>query len=156
MNKKIQTGTEFNKSNFERLYCLYANGQYDIFKDHGLNSPNDGYNFIRENKLIDYLNYKYTIADYFSIITIPEDAIVIINGDIHTSDKVNMGKIKKLNKLELFNDEEFCKKVVVKYKFALKYVKNKTPEICKMALEYDGTNIKFVKNPTPRNVQNGH
>lgn len=123
----------------------YFNNNNDKKKKHI--QKYDGYYIINIKYIHDYLDYKGSLVNRYRIVTVPDNAIVKQDGDKFVSDIIITQKLQHIKDLEYWNDDEFCKKVVTKYREKLKYVRNMTKEICMLALQYDGNNIKYIKNP---------
>ena len=66
-----------------------------------------------------------------------------------------MSKVEELlkQKKELigfdYTNEKECLKVVQQYGYALKYVKEQTPEICLAAVKQNGLVLQYVENRAP-------
>ena len=55
----------------------------------------------------------------------------------------------KISELEIWYDPKHCLKAVERSGYALRYVKEQTPEVCLKAVENDGDALQYVKEQTP-------
>ena len=89
--------------------------------------------------------YDFGIA----FITIPADAKVHTSRYFHKADKLIVDKIIPLEDWEMWDNREFCERILSQTGNALRFVKNQTPELCLTAVRQNGDAIRFVKNQTP-------
>jgi len=105
--------------------------------------------FISLNDLADNLIKNWNSMLYYVDVTIPDDCDVMISPkNEFSSTNAILSEITNLTDNECWHDEEFCKKVIVKYHYILKYVKCQTSEICKMAVDFYADNFEFVNDKT--------
>jgi hypothetical protein len=127
----------------------------DIFRE------NDHYLIIKEKNLATSLIYYGFPVTWIGYITISDDATItpddpfyrlVFKDRIPSPNHYRVDKIMILEKIKIedskyWNDYQFCKEVVIKYGL-LKYVKNKTPELCLLAVQKDGDNLLYVEDQT--------
>lgn len=132
------SGKQFKKLHPEKFIALSSEKQFK--------QPIE---IIPLNELADNLIRKYKSMLYYANVTISDDSDIIIGpkNDISSSNVI-LSEIKELTEHELWYDEDFCKKVLVKYHYILKYVKCQTPEICKLAVDFFADNFQFVHDKT--------
>ena len=178
----LLSGTEFNEKykniNFYKLTNKSEIHNKFQFKD-GINIDTISFNphssckaggiyFTEESKIgmwTDYSNEKMT---FIRKVTILDDAEVYIEDHKFKADTIILGaKILIEEFIETYDDisqfiiqtpsniryiknqtEELCKLAVSQDGFALQYVQNQTEEICKLAVSQNGIAVIYVKNQT--------
>jgi len=90
-----------------------------------------GLYFTEQNKVGKWMFYKD--VKYIRPVIILDDSLIYIEEDKFKADKFYLGEKKLIEDFELWNDETFCKLAVQENGYALKYVKEPTEEIKKLA-----------------------
>lgn len=105
--------------------------------------------FISLNDLADNLIMEYKSMLYYADVIIPDECDIIIDpNNKFSSSNIILSEIKELVNHELWFNEDFCKKVVVKYHYILKFVKCQNYEICKLAVDFFSDNFQYVRDKT--------
>jgi len=158
-------GSKFNKIYQNQLFykilnisCLDYNR---IIYDDGLNIFNnsivDKENYYSEIESIDGIvffkkedihlmcnNYE---AYYIVSVSVPDDAFInMYDNGLYVTDKIiiNMKDAKFIEDFIYWNDQDFCKRQVQENGYTLRFVKNKSKYICKLALEENGNAFQYV------------
>ena len=95
-----------------------------------------------------WLNYSNKPMIYVRLVTIPNDAQVWIETNQFKTDRVILGDRQIISDLDVWNDNLYCLAAVQQCSWALKYVKEQTPEICSAAVKNNGWAIHYVRRVT--------
>ena len=151
----IISGSEFNNL-YSGQICLKLTNDYEChngltFKT-GLNIDNNTFNennqygihFCFENDVTKWAMYGKNVMKYYRFVTIPDDARVVVY-----SNKIKTDKLTLSERFELYDNTEFCnpylKSIVEHFGWTLYYVKNKTPEICEIAVKTNGIALEYIE-----------
>uniref|UniRef100_A0A6C0EBD2 DUF4116 domain-containing protein n=1 Tax=viral metagenome TaxID=1070528 RepID=A0A6C0EBD2_9ZZZZ len=113
------------------------------------------FRFCTEEQILDNISYD---SYYIREVELPEDAEMDKIGlSAYVANKLMMcDKRVKIEEFFDWNDEEFCrktlenssKKVVPNTEHIFKFVKNKTDELCKLAVSIDGASMIYIDDPS--------
>jgi len=143
----ILSGKEF-KATYGTTFYKVINPYTTRFKyQEGLNvdnndlvSPIGGMCFTTMKDIVNYISRS---EDEISIVTIPDDARVHVEGYHFKADKIILGS--KIYKLDFESNLEAVKQTGM----SLQFIENPTPEFQLAAVEQDSYAIQFIPNPTP-------
>ena len=142
--KETLSGKSFNSKFSNQTFYKVFN--YNQFRN-GLNFHFDKH-VISFYDIFNIHKYFMCLTKQFSIVEIPDDAIVTIDGDDFTSNTILLLKIQDIQ--ELFKNYEFCKDFVQKSGYA--YIHNfsyvpvncLTEEICLLAVSEHGVVLSYM------------
>jgi hypothetical protein len=77
-------------------------------------------------------------------VIVPDDAKIIIEQNYFLTDKIILKNRLSIKNLDMWDDYEFCKKLVKTDPCNIRYVKNKSHEICKLAVESNAYAIDYL------------
>lgn len=90
---------------------------------------------------------KYNIDDFdIGIVEIPDDSLITIQDGVYEINKFIMTNI--INSIEFINLPEISELAVSHCNCALKFIKNQTEKLCKIAVRKNGLSLKFVREQT--------
>ena len=162
MTHQVLTGEEFNEKykNYEFYKLLNKDlTNYGFTYKNGLNVDVNKFNptgkcligglYFTEKDNI-YFWIGMDLYFYITKVIIPNDAHIYVETNKFKSDKliVDVDNKISISEYHLWNDEEFCKKVVRFNGYSLRYVKEQTEEICKLAVRNNGYALIYVKEQT--------
>lgn len=154
------SGTEFNKT---QRTCVKLVSRKDFHRStkckSGLNEDTKGILFCDINKMSLWFDNGYghkNDFNYLRNVTIPDDAVVVvdIDKDIYRSDKVILGEKHSILTLDEWNNYSFCENIVrlngLALGFILRYNENYCKKLCSIAVNQNGMALQFVykKNQT--------
>ena len=155
----VLTGAEFNALHADKKFYKVLNDSrchYDFTYTAGLNVDTQPFNpsstcskgglyFCEEEHLHLYL------CSYGSIcatVSIPEDALVYKEDTKYKANKLILHNIQPITELPLWLDANVTKKIVQQNGNAIKYVKEPTEELSRLAVQQNGYAICYVKEPS--------
>ena len=142
-------GRDFNESHTNDKFMILINEENKSEYVSGLNINDKGINFINVNELHNNLyNINNQPYMFYTSVVVPDDALVCNKLYTYNSTKLIINEFKHIKLHELWDDELFCKRVVIKYKGTLRYVRKKTNLICMIATLIDGDSLKYVNDQT--------
>ena len=152
----VLTGEEFNRIHSDTKFYKVLNDSLChngfIYKE-GLNvdthpfTPTGtcsagGLYFCEEDKLINYL---FDYGSFYATVSIPNDALVYKEENKFKTSRLILHNIQPINESILWLDTTFTTKSVQHKGNVLKYVKDQTEEICRLAVQQNGCALMYVK-----------
>lgn len=107
--------------------------------------PDSGFHFCT-SKEVPFWLYK---GDKLAFVSIPDDAKIVNYKNGSKTDKVVINKIINIEDWEMWDDEVFCLIALACDRNSLQYIRNQTPELCKLCVETDGSLLRYIRNQTP-------
>lgn len=161
----IISGSQFNeiKNKFNVKFYKFTNKkelyngiQYNdgLIVCENFNEINNGIYFYDKYNVPSLVNYTIlgliknklskNIYYYIRKINIPDDATIVVE---HNKFKTN--KIILDTKKIILETEKLRILAVKNNSYAIKFIKNPSPELCLMAVQKNPKNFRFIKNPSP-------
>jgi phosphoribosyl-ATP pyrophosphohydrolase len=141
------SGEEFNKKYLNEKFYIISNKELRI---------HDGVRFFVKEQISSFITgYHLESCIYIIEVTVPNNAKVFeIKTEYYGYNKTDKILINLDNKIllenwDMWNDYDFCLKVVQKNGNLLKYVKEQTTDICLAAVQQNGWALEYVKEETP-------
>ena len=155
----VLTGKEFNALHADKKFHKVLNNtfcHYSFTYTEGLNVDTQPFNpsstcskgglyFCEEEHLHLYL------CSYGSIcatVSIPEDALVYKEDTKYKANKLILHNIQPISELPLWLDATVTKKIVQQNGNAIKYVKEPSEELRRLAVQENGLAIHYIKEPS--------
>ena len=168
----VLTGAEFNALHADKKFVKVLNDSlchYDFTYTAGLNVDTQPFNpsstcskgglyFCEEEHLHLYL---FSYGSICATVSIPDNALVYKEDTKYKANQLILHNIQPITELPLWWDATFTKNIVQKNGYALKFIKEQTEEMCRLAVQQDGNALLNVKEPSEELCrlavqQNGH
>jgi hypothetical protein len=106
-----------------------------------------GIKFHEMDNLITQLDKTYN-AKYIRHIQIPDDADVMQKGEDYFANKIILSQKTLISDLEMWDDEKFCKNMLLNNPKAVKYVKHIPKELEVALVKKEPSIIEYIKEPS--------
>ena len=155
----VLTGTEFNSLHADKKFYKVLNDtlcHFDFTYTEGLNVDTQPFNpsstcskgglyFCEEEHLHLYL---FSYGSICATVSIPDNALVYKEDTKYKANQLILHNIQPITELPLWWDATFTKNIVQKNGYALKFIKEQTEEMCRLAVQQHGYALKFIKEQT--------
>ena len=168
----VLTGKEFNSMHSDKKFYKVLNDSlchFGFTYAAGLNVDTQLFNpsttcskgglyFCEEEHLPLYL---FLYGSIYAMVSIPDDALVYKEDTKYKANKLILHNIQPITELPLWLDANFVKKMVQQNGLAIKYMKESSEEVRRLAVQQNGHVIMYIKEPSEevRRLavqQNGH
>ena len=155
----VLTGKEFNTLHSDKKFYKVLNDSlchYDFTYNEGLNVDTQLFNpssacskgglyFCEEEHLHLYL---FSYGSIYATVSIPEDALVYKEDTKYKANQLILHNIQPISELPLWLDATVTKKIVQQTGFAIKYIKEPSEELRRLAVQQIGLAIQYIKEPS--------
>ena len=125
------------------MYYVVLNNNTDY--DLGLNVKSDGMNYATLKTLPNNID---NMSNYIAYIEIPSDAILTEVDRLPATDKFIITRIVPIADFEYWNDMDYLLTSIKTNHLVFNYCKNKTDEICRLAVQQNGYVLYYVEDQT--------
>jgi hypothetical protein len=107
-----------------------------------------GLYFCEIYKLLQWINLGYNKMIYCRYVTITDDAQVYVEKDKFKADKFILSERIKVEDIDVWENEDYCRFAVKNYDYALKYIKPSTNyhQFCITSVKKNWDSVKYVNN----------
>ena len=155
----VLTGKEFNALHVDKKFHKVLNDSrchFGFTYTEGLNVDTQPFNpsstcskgglyFCEEEHLHLYL---FSYGSIYATVSIPEDALVYKEDTKYKANQLILHNIQPISELPLWLDATVTKKIVKKFGHAIKYTKEPSEEVQRLAVQQNGFVIKYIKEPS--------
>lgn len=116
-------------------------------RSYGFIGMDDGFTLFKGECLAEAIGQNEEVYS-FRLVNIPDDAEVYMNQKVIQCTKIIAGPEVVIEEMPEWSQDDYCLGMVSIAPECIKFVKNQTPAICKIAIEGSSNIIKYIKEPS--------